>query len=237
VSAILARVARLLDLERPSPGERTHWTVRTEHGVHLVELDQFVSGTRVRVDGQTVGRSPAWAFPAAPFRFTVGTASATLALSPDTASGTVRATLIVDGARIRPDRPAPVTARPFAWARFLARAGYGLGALLIVAAVLGDPYGSWVMGWLRTAVNVAWVAAVRGIDPFALIPGWLATIASSRAAMLLAGIELLALVRLARDAAVRDRVPGLRSPSRFVRVLTWAMLGLGAAILPTLLGD
>src|SRR5688500_16154942 len=73
VSAILARGARLLDLDRAVPGERTKWTVRLPHGVHLVELEQFVSGTRVVVDGETVGRSPAWSFPSVPFRFPVGT--------------------------------------------------------------------------------------------------------------------------------------------------------------------
>lgn len=237
MSAILARVARLLDLDRPSPGERTRWTVRTAHGVYLVELEQFVSGTRVRLDGETVGRSPAWAFPGAPFRFAVGPSTATLALSPDTAAGTVRATLIVDGARIRPDRPTREMLRPVPWGRLLARAGYGLGVLLISAAIIGDPFRSWVVELLRTAVNVAWLAAVRGVDPFGLIPGWLAAATSSRAAMLLLGVELVALVRIARDPALRDRVPGLRSSSRWFRVFAWVVLALTAAILPTLLAD
>ena len=236
MSAILARVARLLDLDRAIPGERTKWTVRLPHGVHLVELEQFVSGTRVVVDGETVGRTAAWSFNSAPFRFAVGPAAATLALQPDTAAGTVRATLVVDGARIRPDGPAREKVRPFPWSRVLARAAYVLAALLVAAAIAGDPFGTWTVDSLRLAVDVAWVAAIRGIDPFAVIPRWMDAVTSSRAALLLLGLELVAIVQVARDARLRARIPLLRSDARRARVLGWALLGLAAALLPTALG-
>lgn len=237
MSAILARVARLLDLDRAIPGERTQWTVRLPHGVYLVELEQFVSGTRVILDGETVGRSPAWSFNPAPFRFAVGPAAATLALQPDTAAGTVRATLVVDGARIRPDAPARDRVRPFPWSRVLARAAYALAALLVAAAAAGDPFLRWTVDSLRLAVDVAWVAAVRGIDPFAIIPRWIDAVTSSRAALLLLGVELVAVVQVARDARLRARIPLLRSDARRLRVLGWAILGLAMAYLPTLLGE
>ena len=236
MSAILARVARLLDLDRARPGERTQWTVRLSHGVYLVELEQFVSGTRVRVDGETVGRSPAWSFPAVPFRFAVGQAVATLALHPDTTAGTVRATLIVDGARITADPAAAGRPpRPFRWGRVLARMGYALGALFVSAAVIGDPYQSWIVDALRTAVAVVWLAVVRGIDPLALIPGWLAAATSSRAALMAVGIELIALVTLSRSARLRSLVPVLRDGGRIARTLGWAALIALALVLPTLL--
>lgn len=237
MSAILARVARLLDLDRAVPGERTKWTVRLPHGVHLVELEQFVSGTRVVVDGETVGRSPAWSFRSAPFRFPVGTAAATLALQPDAAAGTVRATLVVDGARIRPDAPVSETVRPFPWGRVLSRAAYALAAVLIAAAVTGDPFRTWAVDSLRLVVDVAWVAAVRGIDPFAVIPRWTDAVTSSRAALLLLGLELVAVARVARDVRLRARIPLLRSGARRWRVLGWALIALAAGFLPTLLGD
>ena len=238
MSAMLARVARLLDLDRPTPGERTRWTVRTAHGIYLVELEQFVLGTRVRLDGKTVGHSPAWSFPAVPFRFAVGPSPATLTVRPDTRAGTVRATLIVDGAGIAPDTPAWRRRQvpPIPWARILARAGYALGALLVSAAAVGDPYLAWAVGALNTALDVAWIAAVRGIDPFGVLPAWLAAATSSRAAILLLGLEIVALVSVARDPRLRGRVPLLRSASWAFRVLGWAALGVAAAVLPLLLG-
>jgi hypothetical protein len=238
VTTILARLGRLLDLERPTPGERTQWTVRTEHGVYVVVLEQYVSGTRVRLDGKTVGHSPAWSFPAVPFRFAVGPLPATLGLSPDTEAGTVRATLIVDGARIAPDAPRwrlrPVPPTP--WSRILASAGYALGALLVSAAVLGEPYQSWIVTALHVTLDVAWIAAVRAFDPLALLPSWLAMVTASRASMLVLGLSIAALVTVAHDPRLRGRVPVLRSPSRWERATGWAALTLAALLVPLLFG-
>src|SRR5687768_12170637 len=142
MSAILSRVARLLDIDRPSPGELTRWTVRTAHGVHLVELEQYISGTRVRLDGRTVAQRPPWSFADVPFRFTVGSAAATLAVSPDTRAGTIRATLIVDDARVPADVPAwrRRKPKPIPWRAILTRTGYGLVLVLIRDAVVAHPF-------------------------------------------------------------------------------------------------
>jgi len=234
VSAILARVARLLDLDRPAPGERTRWTVRTAHGVYLVELEQFVSGTRVRLDGKTIAHRPPWSFADVPFRFPIGAAAATLAVSPDTRAGTIRPTLIVDDARVPVDVPAwrrrkPV---PVPWRSLLARGGYALAVLLIVAAIAGDPFERWIVTTLRAAVDVAWFAAIRGIDPFGLVPPWVDGVTSSRAALLLLGIELGALVTLARDARTRCRLPLVGSTSWPLRSIGWIALVAALALFP-----
>ena len=238
MSAILARVARLLDLDRPAPGERTRWTVRTAHGVYLVELEQFVSGTRVRLDGKTIAHRPPWSFADVPFRFAIGASPATLAVSPDTRAGTIRATLIVDDARIPADVPAwrRRKPKPIPWRAILSRAGYGLAVVLIGAAAAGDPFRGWIVTALTTGVDLAWVAAIRGLDPFGLIPPWILAVTSSRASLLLSGLELGALVTLATQPRVRSRVPGLRAKGGLRRIAAWAVLLLAAAALPTLVG-
>ena len=238
MSAILSRVARLLDLDRPAPGELTRWTVRTAHGVHLVELEQFISGTRVRLDGRTVAQRPPWSFADVPFRFAVGSAAATLAVRPDTRAGTIRTTLIVDDARIPADVPAwrRRKPKPMPWRRILSRAGYGLALLLIAAAVAGDPFRGWTVAALTTGVDLAWVAAIRGVDPFGLMPPWILAVTSSRASLLLSGIELGLLVALATQPRLRARVPALRATGRVPRIAAWALLVLAGAVLPTLVG-
>lgn len=238
MSAILSRVARLLDLDRPAPGELTRWTVRTAHAVHLVELEQFISGTRVRLDGRTVGHRPPWSFDDVPFRFPVGSSAATLAVSPDTRAGTIRATLSVDDARIPADVPAwrRRKPRPIPWRTILSRAGYGLAVLLIAAAAAGDPFRGWIVAALATGVDLAWFAAIRGVDPFGLIPPWIVVVTSSRASLLLSGIELGALVTLATQPSVRARVPGLRASERLPRIAAWTLLLLAAAAMPMLVG-
>lgn len=239
VNAILARVARLLDLDRPTPGARTTWTVRTAHGVYVVELEEFVSGTRVRLDGASLGHSSAWSFPGVPFRFPIGPSIASLAVRPDAETGTVRATLIVDDARIAPDPPAwrRRDVPPMRWSPVLARAGYAFSALFVSAAAIGDPYRESVAGAVNTAFTVAWLAAIRGIDPFGLLPAWLAAATASRAGLLLFGVELLALTALARRPELQARVPGLRARGRATRAAAWMGVMLVAAVLPTLLGS
>jgi hypothetical protein len=238
VSAILARVARLLDLDRPAPGDRTRWTVRTAHGVHLVELEQFISGTRVRLDGKTVAHRPPWSFADVPFRFAIGASPAALAVSPDTRAGTIRATLIVDDARIPADVPAwrRRKPKPIPWRAILSRAGYGLAVALIAAAAAGDPFRGWIVSALTTGVDLAWVAAIRGLDPFGLIPPWIVAVTSTRASLLLSGLELGAVVTLATQPRLRSRVPGLRATGRLSRIAAWALLLLAASALPTLVG-
>lgn len=233
----LARLGRLLDLDRPLPGERTTWTVRTAHGVHTVELEQSVTGTRVRADGAVVGRASAWSFSDEPFRFQVGGSAAVLAIGTDTSRGTERASLLVLGEPVAQDGPAGRTSRtpPFRWGRLLARTGYLLGATLILSAAIGDPVLGFITSALGTAVNVAWLAAVRGIDPFGILPSWTQAVAATRAGTLLGGIELVLLVTLAQHHELRGRVPLLGSASRPVRVISWSLLTLAAAIAPTLL--
>lgn len=234
---VLAIVARFLELDRPMPGERTTWTARTAHGVHSVELEQAVTGTRVRVDGRIVGRAPAWSFSDEPFRFPIGASSGIVTVRADTGRGSLRASLLVDGEPVPQDAPERSKRGQgrIPWRRILVRASYALGALLVVSAAVGDPLRAWASTALVTTVNVAWLAAVRGIDPFGLLPGWMAAVTGSRAGMLLAGLELLALVTITRDARLRRRIPLLGSPSRVWRVVGWAMLVLAAAAPPTLL--
>ena len=238
MSAILSRVARLLDLDRPSPGEITRWTVRTAHAVHLVELEQFISGTRVRLDGRTVAHRPPWSFADVPFRFPVGSSAATLAVSPDTRAGTIRATLIVGDARVPADIPAwrRRKPKPIPWRAILSRTGYGLAVLLIAAAAAGDPFRGWTVAALTTGVDLAGFAAIRGVDPFGLIPPWVGAVTSSRASLLLSGIELGAIVTLATRPGLRSRVPGLSATGRLPRIAAWALLLVAAAALPTLVG-
>ena len=233
----LARLGRLLDLDRPLPGERTTWTVRTAHGVHTVELEQSVTGTRVRADGAVVGRASAWSFPEEPFRFQVGEAAAVLAIGTDTLRGTERASLLVLGEPVAQDGLAGRSGRtsPIRWSRPLARTGYLLGSALILSAAIGDPVLGIMANVLGTAVNVAWLAAVRGVDPFGILPSWVHAITASRAGTLLTGLELLALVKLARDPRLQRRVPLLDSASRPWRIVGWGVLLLAAAIVPTLL--
>ena len=232
-----ARLGRLLDLDRAIPGERTTWTIRTEHGVHTVELEQSVTGTRVRADGVVVGRSSAWSFSDEPFRFQVGGSAAILSIGTDTSRGTERASLLVSGEPVAHDAPAWRTRRAAAirWGLVLARTGYLLGAALILSAGIGDPLLGFTTTALATAVDVAWLAAVRGVDPFGLLPTWAHALAATRAGTLLAGVELVLLVTLARDRRLQRRLPLLGSASRSVRVIVWSVLALAAAVLPTLL--
>lgn len=234
---VLTIVARFLELDRSMPGERTAWTVRTAHGVHSVELDQTVIGTRVRVDGRVVGRAPAWSFSDEPFRFPIGASRGIVAVRADAGRGSLRASLLVDGEPVPQDPPerSKRAEGRIPWRRILERAGYALAALLVVSAAIGDPVRDWTSTALVTTVNVAWLAAVRGIDPFALLPGWMTAVSGSRAGMLLAGLELFALVTLTRDERIRRRIPLLGSRSRAWRVVGWAVLVLAAAVPPTLL--
>lgn len=233
----LTRLGRLLDLDRPIPGERTIWTIRTEHGVHTVELEQSVTGTRVRADGVVVGRSSAWSFSDEPFRFAVGGSAAILSIGTDTGRGTERASLLVSGEPVAQDTPAWRTRRAAAirWGPALARTGYLLGAALILSAGIGDPLLGITTTAFATAVDVAWLAGVSGVDPFGLLPAWAHALAATRAGTLLAGIELVLLVTLARDRRLQRRLPLLGSESRPVRVIVWSVLALAAAVLPTLL--
>jgi len=233
----VARLARLLELDRPVPGERTTWTVRTAHGVHTVELELAVTGTQVSVDGRAVGRSSAWSFSDQPFRFTVGGSPAILAISPDTGRGTERASLLVAGEPIAQDAPAwrRSRGRPTAWGPLLARAGYLTAGALILSAAAGDPLFGIVSAALDTAAEVAWFAVVRAVDGTGLLPAWVHALAASRAGMLLAGIELLLLLALARDRQLQRRLPAIGSSSRVRRAAGWLALVIAAALPPLLL--
>lgn len=208
--------------------------MRTSDGVYLVELEQLVSGTRVRLDGRVVARASAWRFPAAPFQLTIGGERATLGVVPDTTAGTLRTTLIVGGARVAPDRaPQSASRARLPWRIWLGRSALIAATLFVSAAVLGDPYGGWVAGALKTGFDVAWLAALRGIDPAGLFPGWLAAITASRPAMLLLGLELAGAVWVARDGRLRSKLP--RPAGRAVRAAAWSALALGAVLAPLLL--
>lgn len=232
-----ARLASLLDLDRPLPGERTAWTVRSAHGVHTVHLELAITGTQVSVDGEVVGRSSAWSFSDQPFRFQVGGAPAILAISPDTGRGTERASLLVAGEPVAQDAPTWRRSRdrPIGWGPILARGSYLTAGALILSAAAGDPLFGMVSAALDTAAEVAWFAVLRAVDWTGLLPAWVHALTASRAGMLLAGIELLLLVALARHRRLRDRLPALSSPSRARRAAGWIALVLAAALPPVLL--
>lgn len=236
-ATLLARIARSLDLDRPSLGERTTWTVRTSHGVHEVELIQAVTGTRVRVDGKTVGRSPAWSYAQESFAFTLDGAHATLVVHPDTRIGTVRTALLVNGEAIRADVPEWKRGRvpTIGWGRIAAFTGYTVALTLLAGAVLGDPFRLWSVVALHAALDMSWWALVRAIDPLALLPAWLAQVTGSRAAMLLLGLEILGVIALARRPTLRARLPLLRAPSRRTRIAGWALVTLVVGAMPLLL--
>jgi hypothetical protein len=107
---------------------------------------------------------------------------------------------------------------------------------LIAAAAAGDPFRGWIVSALTTGVDLAWVAAIRGLDPFGLIPPWIVAVTSTRASLLLSGLELGAVVTLATQPRLRSRVPGLRATGRLSRIAAWALLLLAASALPTLVG-
>lgn len=234
---MLARIARSLDLDRPSLGERTTWTVRTAHGVHQVELVQAVTGTRVRVDGKTVGRTPAWSYAQESFAFTLDGTHATLVVHPDTRSGTVRTALLVNGEAIRADVPAWKRRRvgPIRWGRIATFTGYSVALTLLAGAILGDPFRSWTVVGLRAALDVTWYPLLRALDPLALLPTWLEEITRSRAAMLLLGLELIAVIAIARRPSIRARLPLLRATSQGARIAGWALVALVVGAMPLLL--
>lgn len=205
--------------------------------MHDVELVQAVTGTRVRVDGETVGRSPAWSYAQESFAFTLDDQHATLVVHPDTRVGTVRTALLVNGAPVLANVPDWKRRQvgPIAWGRGAAFAGYAIAATLLAGAVMGDPFRSWTEIGLRAALDMAWFGLVRVLDPLALLPAWLDEITRSRAAMLLLGLELLAVVTVARQPRLRGRVPLLRARSRRARVAGWSLVALVVASLPLLL--
>lgn len=148
--------------------------MRTEHGVHVVELEQFVAGVRVLVDGAVIARRPPWSFSELPYRFAIGSADAVLTVSADTRAATIRATLFVDGARVLADVPSwrRRNTVPTPWRAILVRAAYALGLLLVAAGAAGDPFQGWIAAAVMTGVELAWFAAIRGVDPFGLVPPW-----------------------------------------------------------------
>lgn len=205
--------------------------------MHEIELVQAVTGTRLRVDGETVGRWPPWSFAQESFAFTLDGAHATLVIHPDTRAGTLRTALLVNGVPLRPEVPAWKRRRvgPFRWGRWAAFAAYAIAATLLAGSVLGDPFRSWAVVTLHAGFDVVWFALVRALDPLALLPAWLDRITASRAAMLLLGLELLGVTTLARVPRLRHRLPLLRATSRAFRVLGWVVIGVVSASMPLLL--
>lgn len=222
-------IARGLELDRL--GFRRSWTVRRADGIYLVSLRQSPLGDRVLLDGREVGRTDAFAFDTI-VPFTLGAVPAAVHYVSDTAAGTMRTDLFVDGERIAPDlRPvAPVRRTP--WAAIAERAAYAVAAALVAGGLAGGPIADLVRQAIWTGALLVLLAGLRAIDPVGAITVAFDKMLEDQPSMIVAGLEIAAIAAIARDRrGIRRRIPFLRARRALPRVLGWLAVGLVAFIL------
>lgn len=218
------RIQQGLDLQRVTAGERRSWTVRLEHGIYLVRLDESPIGNRLFVDGREVARTSAWDYER-PIPLDLGEDRGEVRFRADPRNGTLVTELIVGGRTIAPDRPARGKLPQLDWKLWIERAGYLVGAALVIGGLVGDPLAGAVSRAIWTAALLVWSSGVSGIDPLGLVPFIVEHGLAGQPSMIVAGLELSAATALARDRfALRRFVPPLGSDRWYVRALAWVVI-------------
>lgn len=220
-STLWRRIQQTLDLQRVTAGERRSWTVRLEHGVYLVRLDESPLGNRLFVDGREVARTSSWDFER-PIPLDLGEGRGEVRFRADPREGTLATELIVGGRAIAPDRPARGRLRHLDWRLWLERGAFALGAALVIGGLVGDPVAAAVNRAVWTAALLVWSSGVAALDPFGVVPFTVEHGLAGQPSMIAAGVEILAVTAIARDRfGSRRAVPTLRSRLWPVRALTW----------------
>jgi hypothetical protein len=222
---LLRGIARAFELDTLSAGERRSWTVRLEHGVHLVRLDQSPLGNRLFLDGREVARSGPWTYED-PLRFRVGGQPAEVRFSADERSGSLRTQLLVAGEPVRADPPrARERPRPFRWGVAVERACYVVGGALLLGGLTGEPVSAAVRQVLWTAGVLVLSMGLRAVDPFDLLSALLEKSLRDGAPMIVAGGLLIAIAAIARDRfGLRERIPLVREAAVLPRIIGWTAL-------------
>lgn len=223
-STVWRRIQQTFDLQRVTAGERRSWTVRLEHGVYLVRLDESPIGNRLFVDGREVARTSSWDYER-PIPLDLGEDRGEIRFRADARRGTLETELVVGGRTMAPDRPAGGRLRQLDWRTWLERAGYAIGAALVIGGLVGDPVAAGVSRAVWTVALLIWSSGVAGIDPLGVVPFAVERGLSGQPSMILAGLEIVAVTALARDRfGVRRLVPLLRAPHWSVRAVTWLVI-------------
>lgn len=230
------KIQQGLDLQLLAPGERRSWTVRLEHGVYLVRLDESPIGNRLFLDGREVARTSSWDFEQ-PIPVDLGEDRGEVRFNADLRKGTFATELVVGGRAVAPDRPARGKLRQIDWKLLLERAGYAIGAALVVGGLVGDPVAGAVSRAIWTAAFLIWSSGVVAIDPLGVVPFAVEHGLAGQPSMIVAGAQVLLLTALARDRfGLRRYVPPLRSTRWPIRALTWiavAAISLGILVVVT----
>jgi hypothetical protein len=223
-------VRHRLDLDRP----RRSWTVRLEHGIHLVAIHQSLTGDHVLVDDTEVARADPWAYDQV-LRFSVGGLPAEISFVTDAVRGTMHTDLYVAGVYVRPDvRRVSLVPGP-TWRTILERIAYGLAAALALAGLVGPPITNvvhdaiWVSGYVLMSMGLV------AIDPFLFIPLLIDQVIEDRPSMTVAGSAIAAIAAIARDrGGLRRRIPFVRERGLLPRVLGWLAVAAVAFVIVSL---
>jgi hypothetical protein len=222
------RVAGALDLGRL--GVRRTWTVRRQHGVHVVSVRQSPLGDTVLLDGAEVGRTDPWSYDSV-VPFTLAGAPAAVRYRTDTAAGTMWTELYVDGERVAPDVrrfPVPADTR---WGPLLERVAYAVAGALVAGGLAGGPIADAVRQVIWTGTLLVMFAGLRALDPFGAITVAFDKMLEDQPSMIVAGLEVAAIAALARDRrGIRRRIPFLGARRALPRVLGWLAVVLAAFI-------
>lgn len=222
--ALWRRIQQGLDLQRVSAGERRSWTVSLDHGIYLVRLDESPLGNRLFVDGREVARTSSWEYER-PIPLDLGEDRGEIRFRADARRGTLETELVIAGRSVAPDRPAGGRLRQLDWRKWLERAGYAVGAALVIGGLVGDPIAAAVSRAVWTAALLIWSSGVAGVDPFGVVPFAVEHGLAGQPSMILAGFEIAAVTALARDRfGARRLVPLLRAPHWSVRAVTWLVI-------------